>query len=141
MTADEFLKERGIDCDSIRIMSQNGGLYKVSTLMHEYKHSFVITNKISPEEIIKAACLFFGVSEKIITGPWKNRDVCEPRYMIMLYLKLHGYNMTHIARLFHKRDHTSVGYSIRTIQTTMNESPEKEKLYKDMETHLIPYIN
>lgn len=92
-----------------------------------------------PEEILDLCCQFFNITRKEMVGKSRYRKIIYPRFLTMyllhsdrnLYLTL-----TEIARMFGKRDHSTVIHAIRTIN-------EEFEIYDDVYTkavHLFRHV-
>lgn len=84
--------------------------------------------KLTPEKIIECVCSYFGVEYSEVVGKKKTKEIVEPR-MIAIYLiyDILGSPLNSIAKLFGKKDHTTIIYSRDKITEQM-KNDQKTKL-------------
>jgi chromosomal replication initiator protein len=108
-------------------------LGKKTATLEEAREAFkeqldVQKQKITPEKIIECVCSYFGVAYSEVVGKKKTKEIVEPR-MIAIYLiyDILGSPLNSIAKLFGKKDHTTIIYSRDKITDQM-KTDQKTKL-------------
>jgi len=74
------------------------------------------------EDIKRAVCKYYGISNVELTSNRRNLETTRPRQIAMYFAKkLSGKSMPEIGRRFGKRDHTTVLNAIRRIEKLCRE--------------------
>lgn len=89
--------------------------------------------KITPENIIKKVCEYFGITENEITGKKKNKEIVEPR-MIAIYLidDVLDVPLVTIGKIFGGRDHTTIMHSRDKIGEQIKKDNKLSAIVNDL---------
>ena len=89
------------------------------------------TKHISPQVLLEAVGLHFGIKTTQLKGPKRNRPIARPRQLIMYLCKTElGLTLEDIGGLLGGRDHTTIMYGIETIT---HELSTNVRLREDIE--------
>lgn len=104
---------------------------------HPCEHSLKGKLLLTPEEIIRLACIFFNVKEKDLKSKSRRREVCQPRQMVMKVIKEDiGRTLVKTGSYFSGRGHDTVIHSIQTVDDLCDTDPE----YKDIFTRFLKFL-
>ena len=89
--------------------------------------------RVTPENIIKKVCEYFGISENEITGKKKNKEIVEPR-MIAIYLidDVLDIPLVSIGKIFGGRDHTTIMHSRDKIGEQIKKDNKLSAIINDL---------
>ncbi len=93
--------------------------------------------KITPENIVKKVCEYFGITENEITGKKRNKEIVEPR-MIAIYLidDLLGIPLVSIGKIFGARDHTTIMHSRDKISEQIKKDNKLSAIVNDLKAKI-----
>ncbi len=93
--------------------------------------------RITPENIIKKVCEYFGITENEITGKKKNKEIVEPR-MIAIYLidDVLDIPLVSIGKIFGGRDHTTIMHSRDKIGDQIKKDNKLSAIVNDLKTKI-----
>jgi chromosomal replication initiator protein len=96
-------------------------------------HDFSDKQNLTSDRIIDCVCKYYGVKKEDLLGKRKNKEIVEPRQICMyiMYTLLGTPQMT-IAKIFDKKDHTSVVYARDKIVEAMDENPRIKQAVNDI---------
>ena len=93
-----------------------------------YLKDIVIPNnerKITPELIISTVAEEYGLTYNDLVSSKRNAEIVRPRHIAMyLCRKLLDYSLDNVAKLFGKKDHTTIMHGSNKIDSEMKENPE-----------------
>ncbi len=93
-----------------------------------YLKDIVIPNnerKITPELIISTVAEEYGLTYNDLISSKRNAEIVRPRHIAMyLCRKLLDYSLDNVAKLFGKKDHTTIMHGSNKIDSEMKENPE-----------------
>lgn len=89
--------------------------------------------RVTPENIIKKVCEYFGITENEITGKKKNKEIVEPR-MIAIYLidDTLDVPLVTIGKIFGGRDHTTIMHSRDKISDQIKKDNKLSAIVNDL---------
>ncbi len=129
-----FTNVRDLESCLTKLMAYNNLLHKEITLesAKEQLQQLIVTNTDSTElemnTIIRAVADYFNLSPYDLKGKSKNKNISLPRQIAMyLCRKMTDYSTTEIAAEFGGKDHTTVMYNVKKIQSLL-ESSDKDNL-------------
>lgn len=94
--------------------------------------SSVLVKRISPQDVIKVVCLYYGIKPSVIKSPTRTESVAFPRQIIMYLLRkeLHM-KLEEVALTLKRKDHTTVMYAFEKISSLyMKDSQIKAEIDK-----------
>lgn len=93
--------------------------------------------RVTPENIIKQVCEYFGITENEITGKKKNKEIVEPR-MIAIYLIDDVLNipLVSIGKIFGGRDHTTIMHSRDKIGDQLKKDNKLSAIVNDLKNKI-----
>lgn len=81
--------------------------------------------EITPQLIIRVVAEHFGVKPEDITSKKRNSEFVEPRQVVMyLCRELTNVSQVSISKILNKKDHTTVIYGVKKIETEMENNEE-----------------
>lgn len=84
--------------------------------------------KVTPQEVIKAVCSFFGIKPSVLRGTSRKREIAFARQVAMFVLRNEtGLGLKEIALLLKRKDHTTVLYGVDKIRSQMMKNPSTQK--------------
>lgn len=89
--------------------------------------------RVTPENIIKKVCEYFGITENEITGKKKSKEIVEPR-MIAIYLidDILDIPLVSIGKIFGGRDHTTIMHSRDKIGEQIKKDNKLSAIVNDL---------
>ena len=89
--------------------------------------------RVTPENIIKKVCEYFGITENEITGKKKSKEIVEPR-MIAIYLidDVLDIPLVSIGKIFGGRDHTTIMHSRDKIGEQIKKDNKLSAIVNDL---------
>ena len=89
--------------------------------------------KLTPETIIESVCNYYSVPYSEIVGKKKTKEIVEPR-MIAIYLinDMLDIPLISIAKLFGKKDHTTIIYSRDKITELLKSDPKTKTMVNEI---------
>mgnify|MGYP004718451271 CR=1 FL=1 len=93
--------------------------------------------RVTPENIIKKVCEYFGITENEITGKKKSKEIVEPR-MIAIYLidDVLDIPLVSIGKIFGGRDHTTIMHSRDKIGEQIKKDNKLSAIVNDLKTKI-----
>lgn len=94
--------------------------------------SSVLVKRISPQDVIRVVCLYYGIKPSVIKSPTRTESVAFPRQIIMYLLRkeLHM-KLEEVALTLKRKDHTTVMYAFEKISSLyMKDSQIKAEIDK-----------
>jgi len=88
--------------------------------------------RISPQDIIRAVCLYYGLKPGVIKSPTRTESIAFPRQIIMYLLRkeLHM-RLEDVAMTLKRKDHTTVMYAFEKISALyMKDTQVKSEIDK-----------
>lgn len=74
--------------------------------------------KISPHEVIKTVCSYYGIKQSVLKGDNRRENVVLPRQVVMyLFRKKLNLKYDEIAYLLNKKDHTTILHGVDKISS------------------------
>ena len=91
----------------------------------------------SADVIIEEVGKFYNVSVEDIKGQNRTKDIVLARQVAMYQTRrLTNLSMPEIGQIFGGKDHTTVMYSLRRIETMVKSSPEMSEIIKDINANI-----
>ena len=105
-------------------------------LAKEVMRSFVteINREVTPEVIQKAVADYFNLDVDKIKSTTRRRQVVLARQISMFLVKQHTNNsLKNIGKLFGNRDHSTVIYSLKTVEDLMDTNDEVRRALSELD--------
>jgi chromosomal replication initiator protein len=102
-------------------------------------HKSIIATNVGITHIISTVIKDRGVTMDVITGKSRKRIAVEARQLAMYLIKdqYPSVSLKHIGNLFGDRDHTTVIYSIRTINDLVDTDPKMMETLKTLKRKIV----
>jgi len=89
------------------------------------------------ERVQQTVCEYYNIKQADLIGGRKHKTIAQPRQVAMyLSRKLTGSSFPDIAKKFGKRDHTTVMYAVKKMETLAKENPEVLSMLETLEKTL-----
>ena len=102
-------------------------------LIREVLGELLIDTRAKPavEEIRRIACEYLGVSEDLVLGRGRKREIVQARHVGMYFSKqLTGHSLATIGRYFGGKDHSTVIHACRGVENHMETDPNFRQTLK-----------
>ena len=88
--------------------------------------------ELKPEQIITKSCEFFKIDENVLKSRLKKKYISDCRHMICDMLYSNRMNLTNIAKIMNRKDHTTIIYAIKKVGNLVDVEPSFREKYIEL---------
>ena len=91
----------------------------------------------TPEAILEYISKYYGLEESVIRGQQRIRDAVTARQIAMYLIRsMTNLSLDDIGKQFDNRDHSTVLYSIKQVETKMKKNSSFAETVKEIKTNI-----